>query len=238
MPELRRFFFWWLSRWFAGVVSGSSSGSATCSGGVDGGSTGSELGAGAGASDMSEARRVASEAADELVASRMYSTTSHVCSVASGANETRLLAVDVCQSWILGVCGACNVPSDLRRASLRFFSSSAFDDRIDLTAGTNADYSISTPHAELDLLPTHLSPVPAACLERGLLCLFEAARADALATRFLLRRGFLWGQRWRLERCLRDEPVGNVLFLVDVRHGCVVAKWGACDANRDERQVR
>jgi hypothetical protein len=36
---------------------------------------------------------VASDAADELVASRMYSTTSHVCSVASGAKETRRRAI-------------------------------------------------------------------------------------------------------------------------------------------------
>lgn len=34
------------------------------------------------------------------------------------------------------------VPSDLRRASRRFFSSISFDTRIDLTAGMNADYTM------------------------------------------------------------------------------------------------
>ena len=139
---MRRFFFWWLSRWFAGVVSTSSSGSATCSGGVEGGSAGSD--SGCGACDASEARRVASEAAEELVASRIYSTTSQVCSVASGAKDTRLLAFDICQIYLLSAYTYPNVPSDLRRASLRFFSSSAFDDKIDLTAGTKADYTVST----------------------------------------------------------------------------------------------
>lgn len=40
-----------------------------------------------------EARLVASEEAEEVVASRRYSTTSQVCRVASGAKETRRLAV-------------------------------------------------------------------------------------------------------------------------------------------------
>lgn len=35
---------------------------------------------------------MASDEADEVVASRMYSTTSHVCKVASGAKDTRRLA--------------------------------------------------------------------------------------------------------------------------------------------------
>ena len=39
-----------------------------------------------------EALRVASDEAEEVVASRMYSTTSHVCKVASGAKDTRRLA--------------------------------------------------------------------------------------------------------------------------------------------------
>lgn len=139
---MRRFFFWWLSRWFAGVVSTSSSGSATCSGGVEGGSIGSD--SGCGTCDANEALRVASEAAEELVASRMYSTTSQVCSVASGAKDTRLLAFYVCQIYPIPVYACSDVPSDLRRASLRFFSSSAFDDKIDLTAGTKADCTVST----------------------------------------------------------------------------------------------
>jgi hypothetical protein len=49
--------------------------------------------AGVDAWDTLEALLVASDDAEELVASRRYSTTSHVCSVASGANETRLLAL-------------------------------------------------------------------------------------------------------------------------------------------------
>jgi hypothetical protein len=44
---------------------------------------------------MEDARRVDSdEAFEEVVASRMYSMTSHVCSVASGANEMRRAAMD------------------------------------------------------------------------------------------------------------------------------------------------
>lgn len=44
--------------------------------------------------ETAEARRVASEDDEEEVASFMYSTTSHVCNVASGANDTRRLAKD------------------------------------------------------------------------------------------------------------------------------------------------
>lgn len=107
MPELRRFFFWCFSRWLAGDELGSGCGSSACSGGVDGGSDGSEVGAGdAGvdACDTPEALLVASDEADELVASRRYSTTSQVCSVASGAKETRRLAVLVSvtlQLWLV-----------------------------------------------------------------------------------------------------------------------------------------
>jgi hypothetical protein len=36
-----------------------------------------------------------------------------------------------------------DLPSDLRRASLRFFSSSSFEERIDLTAGMKADCAVS-----------------------------------------------------------------------------------------------
>jgi len=96
MPELRRFFFWCWARWFAGDELGSGWGSSACSGGVDGGSAGSDVGAGEAGVDAwetLEALRVASEDADELVASRRYSTTSQVCSVASGAKETRRAAV-------------------------------------------------------------------------------------------------------------------------------------------------
>lgn len=95
IPELLRFFFWCCDRWFAGEEPGSGSGSSACSGGVEGGSAGSEGGAGDAGVDAwetFEALRVASDEAEEVVASRMYSTTSHVCKVASGANETRLLA--------------------------------------------------------------------------------------------------------------------------------------------------
>jgi hypothetical protein len=49
--------------------------------------------AGVDAWETFEALRVASEDAEEVVASRRYSTTSQVCSVASGAKETRRLAV-------------------------------------------------------------------------------------------------------------------------------------------------
>lgn len=139
MPELRRFFFWWFARWFAGDVLGSGLGSSACSGGVDGGSEGSDVGAGeAGAWETLDARRVTSEDAEELVASRRYSTTSQVCRVASGAKETRRAAA-CCQYSPNSMAHARDVPSDLRRASLRFFSSSSLDDRIDLTAGMKAD---------------------------------------------------------------------------------------------------
>lgn len=140
MPELRRFFFWCCARWFAGDVLGSGLGSSACSGGVDGGSEGSEVGAGdGGAWETPDARLVTSDDAEELVASRRYSTTSQVCSVASGAKETRRAAV-YCQRFHPNPLNACDIPSDLRRASLRFFSSSSLEDRIDLTAGMKADF--------------------------------------------------------------------------------------------------
>jgi hypothetical protein len=96
MPELRRFFFWCFARWFAGEVLGSGCGASACSGGVEGGSAGSDMGAGEAGVDAWEtldALLVASEDAEELVASRRYSTTSQVCNVASGAKETRRAAV-------------------------------------------------------------------------------------------------------------------------------------------------
>lgn len=84
-------------------------------GGVEGGSDASETCVGVrrpceegDAADMAEARRVALVEADDVVESSGNSTISQVCSVASGAKDTRRLA------------------SDFRRASLRsrisFFS--------------------------------------------------------------------------------------------------------------------
>ena len=73
--------------------------SSTCSGGVDGGSAspGSAGDCGSEFCVMEDARRVDSdEALEEVVASRMYSITSQVCRVASGANETRRAAIS-CQ---------------------------------------------------------------------------------------------------------------------------------------------
>jgi hypothetical protein len=97
MPELRRRrFFWYRSRWLAGEDESAGFGSSTCSGGVEGGSSASDSGAGdvrLEAWDTLEARLLASEDAEDVVASRRYSTTSHVCRVASGAKETRRLAV-------------------------------------------------------------------------------------------------------------------------------------------------
>lgn len=85
-----------------------------------------------------EARLVASDEAEELVASRKYSTTSQVCRVASGAKETRRRAVHGSVIYIY-MATEQNLPSDLRRASRLFFSSSSLDARMDLTAGMNAD---------------------------------------------------------------------------------------------------
>src|SRR5690242_14148570 len=227
MPELRRFFFWWLSRWLAGVVSSCVSGAASRSGGVEGGSAGSD--SGCGACEASEARRDASEAAEDEVASRMYSTTSQVCSVASGANETRRLAVGAGQTRFSCAGVGCAVPSDLRRASLRFLSSSALDDRIDLTAGTKADcarlLALDSLRRRALAVPTHLPAVPAARLQRRLVLLVEAAGADAPRA-LLLGRCSLGRQRRRPERRARDEPVGNVLVAVGARHGVVVARGG------------
>lgn len=129
----------------AGEDPGSGSGSSTRSGGVDGGSSASESGVCAAcvvASETPEARRVASEDAEELVASRRYSTTSHVWSVASGAKETRRLAM-IGVSRVLPLHAMYSVPSDFRRASRRFLSSSSFEARMDLTAGMKADYAPS-----------------------------------------------------------------------------------------------
>lgn len=89
-----------------------------------------------------DARRVASEDAEDVVASRRYSTTSQVCNVASGAKETRRFAA---YSQINRDCKDLRrvvAPRDLRRASRRFFSSSSFEANMDLTAGMNADYKL------------------------------------------------------------------------------------------------
>jgi hypothetical protein len=67
------------------------------------------------------------EADDDVVASRMYSMTSHVCSVASGANDTRRLASDFLRASFL-----------LATASSSVFSFTAL--KIDFTAGIMADY--------------------------------------------------------------------------------------------------
>jgi hypothetical protein len=214
MPELRRFFFWCCARWFAADDPGSGWGSSPCAGGVDGGSAGSEGGAGdAGvdACETLEARRVASDEAEELVASRMYSTTSHVCSVASGAKETRRLA------------------SDLRRASRRFFSSSSFEARIDLTAGMKADYRVSNTTV-CSNAGAYLSAVPGALLQRlhrRRLELSQTAGADALATRLarrLLGRqcGFLRRLGGRSERAIRHQAIGDVVF---AGHGRSAVRW-------------
>ena len=75
-------------------------GSSACSCGVDGGPGVSEPGNGdrdcrsgdAAPADKPEARRVELPDAEEVVESSGNSTTSHVCSVASGANDTLRLA--------------------------------------------------------------------------------------------------------------------------------------------------
>lgn len=72
-------------------------GSSTCAGGVDGGSDVSEPGKGergcecgdvAAIVDRPDARRVELPEAEDVVESSGNSTTSHVCKVASGANDT------------------------------------------------------------------------------------------------------------------------------------------------------
>jgi hypothetical protein len=70
----------------------------------------------------------------------MYSITSHVCRVASGAKETRLLAMD------------------LRRAALR--SASAWLGRMPLTAGTKADFLLFFISSFCSLLATSSSSPP------------------------------------------------------------------------------
>jgi len=90
---------------------------------------------------------VTSEEAEELVASRMYSTTSQVCRVASGAKDTRRLAREALVICFQSPCSVQILPSDLRRASRLFFSSSSFEARIDLTAGIKADYLVSNMHS-------------------------------------------------------------------------------------------
>jgi hypothetical protein len=94
MPELLRLFFRWCrSRCLAGLEP--CCGSSACSGGVEGGSAApSSAGErGSEACVIEDALRVDSdEALEEVVASRMYSMTSHVCRVASGAKDTRRFA--------------------------------------------------------------------------------------------------------------------------------------------------
>lgn len=58
------------------------------SGGVEGGSSRSEDGW-VDSCETADARRVASDAAEDCVSSRAYATTSQLCSVASGLKDTR-----------------------------------------------------------------------------------------------------------------------------------------------------
>jgi hypothetical protein len=67
---------------------------------------------------MVDARRVASEEADEVVASRRYSTTSQVWRVASGAKETRRFAISISklglnrsETLYQGICDVLRVSS-------------------------------------------------------------------------------------------------------------------------------
>ena len=67
-------------------------GSSSCSGGVEGGSESTSWARLNGDPPDGRERRVASEESVDVVGSRINSITSHVCSVASGAKETRRLA--------------------------------------------------------------------------------------------------------------------------------------------------
>lgn len=111
-------------------------GSSTCAGGVEGGSDASEPGKGergcgrgdvAATLDRADARRVEFPEAEEVVESSGSSTTSQVCKVASGANDTLRFASD--DQREVGHTGSFvtetkveNAPKDLRLASLRAFS--------------------------------------------------------------------------------------------------------------------
>jgi hypothetical protein len=129
------------------------------------------------------------------------------------------------------------VPRDLRRASRRFFSSSSFEDRIDLTAGTKADCRGSAkPPGESRRSCAHLSAVSAALLQRGRLQLSKPAGADALAARLARRLARGQGSR-RFERAIREQPVGNVLFAVRVRHGRLLAWRRSCVGRDDSKHT-
>ena len=94
-------------------------GSSSCSEGVEGGSESTSCADLKG--DPPLERRVLSDESVDVVWSRIHSIPSHVCSVASGAKETRLLA------------------SVFRRAACRaFFSKSSFG-IIELVEGTYVD---------------------------------------------------------------------------------------------------
>lgn len=109
IPELRLRFFWCSPLWSSGDKDPSSD----CSG-VEGASEPSEwktegvLGEPIVPSDIPDCLLLALVELDDCVESAAYSTTSHVCKVASGAKETRRLA------------------RDLRRASRREMSSAFF----------------------------------------------------------------------------------------------------------------
>lgn len=95
IAELRLRFFWCISRWCSGEE-GKSSSSSACSGGVDGGSDSCSQAclAGVAANDGLPPE----DAAEDVVASRMYSMTSQVWRVASGAKDTRRFAAVFCQT--------------------------------------------------------------------------------------------------------------------------------------------
>ena len=63
--------------------------------------------------DSADARRVKLVDADETVESSGNSTTSHVCKVASGANETLRFAAQISQAPIFHIQICRNLPTNL-----------------------------------------------------------------------------------------------------------------------------
>ncbi len=99
--------------------------------------------------------------------------------------KTRVALLKTCQSYPEIDPTFENVPSDLRRASRRFFSSSSFEARMDLTAGMKADCSISI-HSCDRIYEAYFSAVSSSLLQRGRFQFSKTSGTDTLTTRLLL----------------------------------------------------
>lgn len=94
---------------------------------------------------------------------------------------------------------------------------------MDLTAGMKADCLVSNTLSHDRIQETYLSAISSRLLQWGCFQFPQASGTDTLTTRLFLGRQRCFLQRLcrSLERAIRNQTVGNVLFAC-LRHGDVV----------------